>query len=543
MVIARLPPGKAGGVDLSAYPWLYLRANEPVAPGEQLVEVMAVGDVMLGRGVAAQSEPLAGVTPWLRTADLAIGNLECVVTEQTVARPGSYRLRCPPQSPVMLRRAGFDLLGLANNHALDFDLAGLADTVSRLAAAGLNPLGAGPGAQAADQPMLLDTDGLRLAFLAFNTVPDPDDKPGVDAGGWTPAGWDRGAAVAAVAAARAQADAVIVMMHWGREYEVRADPAQRSAARALLEAGAVLVIGYHPHVVQDTEVYEQGFVAYSLGNLVFDQEQGETRQGLALRAFFDRQGLRAVQALPVSAGPRPALMGLDEAAALIDRVQPPPARLAFACRPGPAFDCRPAAVPDEPSETKPPAGIFRAGEIDLTGDGLPEQVQLLREQVAVYSDGTEIWRGLPEWCVADVALGDPNDDGRSEMLIVLYKLDSAGTLRSHPFVVGYRGGIYRILWGGSAVADPIRELELGDVDGDGVQELIVLEEQHEAPGQAALAVWRWHGWGFSLLWRSPPGRYSNLALLPGSPGSPDLISVAVDVGSAAGSRQTILPCR
>jgi hypothetical protein len=149
---------------------------------------------------------------------------------------------------------------------------------------------------------------------------------------------------------------------------------------------------------------------------------------------------------------------------------------------------------------------------------------LEEQQVIVCRDGVEVWRGLPEWRVVDLALGDPNDDGRSELLLVLWKPDAAGVPRSHPFIIGYREGAYRILWGGSAVADPIREVELGDVDGDGVQELIVLEERGDG---CAVTVWRWHGWGFSLMWRSPPGRYRDLALITGGADHPPIISVAV----------------
>jgi len=553
--------------DLSAYPWLYLRDDEPLAANEEVVELIAVGDVMLGRGVADKSQPFAAVAPWLRAADgstepssraqaeglakvLTLGNLECVIAEEGVPRPGPYRLRASSSAVADLRDAGFDVLGLANNHALDFGPAGLAETVSRLQEAGIATVGVGPDAEAAVQPLIRQVGGVRLAFLAFNAVPDPEDEPQDD--GWTRAWWDREQATAAIAAARAGADgstglartAVIVSIHWGYEYDLRADPAQREAAQAMLDAGADLVIGHHPHVVQGTELDLRGlaktsevsrgrFVAYSLGNFVFDQQQGETRQGLALRAFFDEQGLRAVQALPVWAGPHPRLMTPDEATALLARVQPPPSeqdelprseqdelpprRLSFACD---SQTCRPVNVSQASR-----AGSFRSGAIDLTGDGVVEQVRLEEQQVVVYCDGVETWRGLPEWRVVDLALGDPNDDGRSELVLALWKPDAAGVPRSHPFIIGYREGAYRILWGGSAVSDPLHEIELGDVDGDGAQELIVLEKRDDG---CAVTVWRWHGWGFSLMWRSPPGPYRDLALTASAAGSPPIISVAVE---------------
>ena len=488
--------------------------------------MIVVGDVMLGRGVIAEPQPLAAVAGWLHTADITMGNLECTIAEGGTPRPGPYRLRASPLAVAALRAAGFDVLGLANNHALDYGPEGLAETVSRLQEAGIESVGVGPSSAAAQQALFREVGGMRLAFLAFNAVPDPEDRP--DEGGWAPARWDEGAAVAAIATARAQADAVIVSVHWGYEYELRPDPAQRDKAQAMLEAGADLVVAHHPHVVQGTEVGYRGtgnppgiageqFVAYSLGNFAFDQEQGETRQGLALRAFFDEQGLRAVQALPVRAGRQPRLMSLEEAAPLLARVQPLLQRIGFSCdREG----CQPVDVAQRST-----SGTFRTGAIDLTGDGVAEQVRLAGEQVAVYRDGTQVWRGLPEWRVADLALGDPNDDGRGELLLALWKRDAEGVLRSHPFVIGYREGAYRVLWGGSAVADPIQEVELGDVDGDGAQELVVLEEQGD---ERAVAVWRWHGWGFSLVWRSPSGRYQDLALLPGRAGSPPTISTSVE---------------
>lgn len=519
-----LSPSKPAAPDLSGYPWLYVRGGEPLVDGERAVEVVAVGDVMLGRDVAGEPRPLVAVSPWLRTADLVVGNLECTIAVGGTPRPGPYRLRAPLSSTAALREAGFDVLGLANNHALDYGPEGLAETVSRLEGAGIDAVGAGPDAAAASQPLVREVGGLRLAFLAFNAVPDPPDR--LQDGGWGPSWWEGEDSATAIAAARAQADAVIVSIHWGYEYELRPDPAQRDMARAMLSAGADLVLGQHPHVVQGTELEPGGaseaqgvvrgrFVAYSLGNFVFDQQQGETRQGLALRVLLDAEGLRAVQALPVWAGPRPRLMSPDEAAPLLSRVRPAAPRIGFACE---ADGCRQVEVLQEAT-----GGHFRAGAIDLTGDGIPEQVRLAEGQVAVQRDGIEVWRGLPEWQVADLALGDPNDDGRGEILLALWKQDAGGEMRSHPFIVGYQAGAYRVLWGGSAVADPILEVELGDVDGDGVQEMIVLEERDSV---RTVSIWRWHGWGFSLMWCSLPGRYSDLRLVQMNVGQPPVVTVA-----------------
>jgi poly-gamma-glutamate capsule biosynthesis protein CapA/YwtB (metallophosphatase superfamily) len=555
-------------------------------PGEATVETLIVGDVMLGRGVVWQADPLAAVTPWLRSADLTVGNLEGVIT--TGAPPPQaepdlippYSLLMPITAVTALQDAGFDLLNLANNHVLDGGGAGLAESVAYLQDTGITPFGLVGTDASIPQPVIRDVRGVRLAFLGFNRVSYGSPSA---ADSLRPAEWDRVGAAAAIESARAQADAVIVSVHWGHEYELRASQEQRILAQAMVDAGATLVVGHHPHVVQEIGTLTpqpahstgqqtaatDAFVAYSLGNFVFDQQFDETRYGLALRAFFDHNGLRAVQVLPVNAGPRPQLMPPAEAGPLLARLEITPLPVTnqtlFQC-PLPAAwtavsreeaGCWPVDVAGSVAAT---GGVFRSGTIDLTGDGRAEEVQLADGQVGIYAPsdmaapplrkrGTsahtgsrqELWRSPPEWQVGDVALGDPNDDGRGELMLAMWKPDASdvppsvssgqalspcsplqvsgqgnGILRSHPFVIGYREGIYRALWGGSAVVRPLREIELGDVNGDRVQELIVLEDDGAAGSR--VAVWRWHGWGFSLMWRSPPGRYHDLQLMPGPAG-------------------------
>ena len=499
--------------DLSDYPWVYLRDGRPLAANESIVELIAVGDVMLGRGVTEESEPLAEVAAWLSAADLTFGNLEAVIVENGTARtapldePQPIILQAPVTAVSHLTSAGFDILSLANNHSLDFGSEGLAETAVRLQNAGITPVGTGPDASSAYQPVIREVNGLRLAFLAFNAVSDPGRGGSRTAptNQWQRADWDETRAVEAVAKAREQANAVIVSMHWGYEYELRADPWQETAVQALFTAGADLVLGHHPHVVQDLTGFPETcqvsgcFAAYSLGNFVFDQRQDGTDQGLALRVFFDKQGLRAVQALTVWAGPRPRLMTPDEAAPLLARIQQPPPRIGFACK---GDDCQPVDVPQTAV-----SGIFWSGAVDLTGDGHDEIIRRAGEQVTIFESGTAVYTTPLEWRVVDVALGDPNDDGRAELLLAIWQTDGEGHDRSQPYIVGYRGGEYKLIWGGRPLARPISEVELGDMDGDGKQELVTVEED-------AITIWRWQGWNFSLMWRGENGRYRDLALLP-----------------------------
>jgi poly-gamma-glutamate synthesis protein (capsule biosynthesis protein) len=504
--------GEDPAPDLSVYPWLYLRDGRPLAANETLVEVILAGDVMLGRGVVAEAEPFADTAVWLAAADVAVGNLESPISQTSPPRLSAsdgrqpYQLSAPVSAANHLGQASFDLLGLANNHSLDNGPAGLAETAASLQQAGMTAMGAAPGDEAY-RPVIREVNGVRLAFLAVNAVPDPGQA---EAGGWARAEWDEARLTAAITAARRQADAVIVSVHWGYEYQLRPDPWQEGAAATLLAAGADVVAGHHPHVAQPVRVDFAGgrVVAHSLGNFVFDQVQAESDKGLVLRVFFDEEGLRAVQLLPIWAGLRPRLMTPAEAEPLLARVLPPPPRIGFACM---ADSCAPAEVSNE-TDT---AAVFWSGAIDLTGDGAAELVRRAGERVTIYRQGATVWQSPAEWRVVDLALGDPNDDGRAEMILAIYRPDPDGYERSQPYLVGYRGGEYKVMWGGRPLVFPILEVELGDVDGDGAQELVVLEDQGEAQ---TIAVWRWQGWSFSLVWRSPPGRYRDLLLSPGADG-------------------------
>jgi len=211
-------------------------------------------------------------------------------------------------------------------------------------------------------------------------------------------------------------------------------------------------------------------------------------------------------------------------------VQPSVKRIGYECDLTKCFEIE---VPREQYE-----GEFLEGQIDLTGDGSPElilvheaggsqlrQANLIERQASILQDGIRVWESPLDWQVLDLALGDPNQDGRFEIILALEKTDKNGRKTNHPFIIGYRGGSYKDIWGGSAVTDPILELDLGDVDGDGEEELVVLEERGEE-SQQAVTVWKWNGWGFSLMWRSPEGRYQDL-VLPPNHNNRSIISVGI----------------
>ena len=209
--------------------------------------------------------------------------------------------------------------------------------------------------------------------------------------------------------------------------------------------------------------------------------------------------------------------------------------VAFGCD---SESCRPISDPSAPralnrspgGRGEPDSGsVFTSGEIDLTGDGSPERVELDEGVITIFHDNSIVWQSPPAWTVVDLALGDPNNDGRYEIIAAFWRDDAEGVPRNQPFIIGYRQGQYRTLWGGSPIAEPIVELALADLTGDGVEELIVLEAapggEGPVPVATTVAVWRWHGWGFSRMWRSEVGRYRELSLVPGVDGGPATFAV------------------
>jgi poly-gamma-glutamate capsule biosynthesis protein CapA/YwtB (metallophosphatase superfamily) len=201
-------------------------------------------------------------------ADLRLGNLESPPTTAPRIIPSKLSLRGAVRSVDGLDAAGFDCVSLANNHAMDFGLPGLVETMQRLDKAGILHHGAGENEAAALRPVVVRRRGLTVGLLAFCDVEQPDflyagpAQPGV-------ARFDVDAACRSVHALKADVDWVILQLHWGSEMSRLPRPDHRVAARRLIEAGADLILGHHPHVLQPLEWIDGVPVFYSLGNFLF----------------------------------------------------------------------------------------------------------------------------------------------------------------------------------------------------------------------------------------------------------------------------------
>jgi poly-gamma-glutamate capsule biosynthesis protein CapA/YwtB (metallophosphatase superfamily) len=201
--------------------------------------------------------------------DLTMVNLECPATGIVDPEPKAFTFRCDPQALPAARRAGIDVVSQANNHAYDQGPAGLVDSLDTIRAAGLTSVGAGANESEALRAARFDIHGWTVAVVGIDQVLDPPDqvagpnKPG------TAAGHDFRLAIRAVRDGAANSDLVFVMIHWGVEIEARPRPYQVRQAHRMIDAGADVIFGAHPHVLQPLETYRGRPIFYSLGNLVW----------------------------------------------------------------------------------------------------------------------------------------------------------------------------------------------------------------------------------------------------------------------------------
>ncbi|MDD5250788.1 MAG: CapA family protein [Rhodocyclaceae bacterium] len=263
----------------------------------QTLRLLFAGDVMLddgpGRSIAAGGDPLAPFAAVLAAADYRIGNLECPIASGGRALDNKiYTFRAAPAVlPVLQGR--FDAVGVANNHAGDYGKDAFLQTLTLLDGSGIRHFGGGPDLAAAHAPLWIDKQGLRIAVLGYDEFKPRSFEAGADSPG---VAWSEDSQVIAdIRAARAAgADLVIPVMHWGWEMEPAPDDRQRQLARLMIDAGADVVVGGHPHVTQGAQYYKGKLIVYSLGNFVFDGfEQPAARRGWLLRLTLDRHGLIA----------------------------------------------------------------------------------------------------------------------------------------------------------------------------------------------------------------------------------------------------------
>jgi hypothetical protein len=303
----------------------------PIAEVEQdpnLIQMAFVGDILLASGVETLMKqngfdyPYKDVKDFLQQPDITIGNLETPVTDRGEIVKKQYNYRSPPLALPALKKAGIDLVNLANNHVLDYGTEGLLDTMAHLDKSGILRVGAGRDAAEAFKPIIIEKNGMKIAFLGFShIVPDVSWKAGVKHPGVADT-YDYKAPVLAIEKVRAQADIVVVIAHWGEERIDTPVAYQTDLAHRYIDAGADLVIGGHPHVLQGIEAYKGKWIAYSLGNFIFTTNSvKETLETFVLNAACSKDRQCKLSVVPIfTKYAKPERMSAEQGQALFDRI-------------------------------------------------------------------------------------------------------------------------------------------------------------------------------------------------------------------------------
>lgn len=273
------------------------------------VTLTAVGDVMLARFIEKKMKklndfeyPFALTKDFLSASDITFGNLESPFFPGLTTVGESTTFRADERGVEGLTKAGFDVLSLANNHIMNYRVAGLNTTLEALKKAGIMQVGAGQNSTEARAPKFIEVKDQKIAFLAYI---DETIAPKNNHGEAT----DTTAGIAAMNVEQMKLDvaqakslgatAVVVSMHAGIEYRKEPTQIQKDFAHAAIDAGASVVIGHHPHIVEPVERYGKGIIMYSLGNFVFDQLfSDEVKLGLVAKIVINADGTVGAEFFP-----------------------------------------------------------------------------------------------------------------------------------------------------------------------------------------------------------------------------------------------------
>lgn len=270
--------------------------------------VVVGGDIMLDRGVEARVLSNGGdydfifnnIREDLVSADLVFANLEGSSSDIGTDTNKKYSFRFDPISLDAIKDAGIDILSLANNHMLDWGRDSLCSTVENLKEKEIGFAGAGCDASEAERPYIVELEeNSRIAFLAYTEFYQGAQATDSRAG-MTHYDLEKITERINVIKENDEADLVFVSIHWGEEYEPRSNSIQQSWAHAVIDAGADVIIGHHPHVPQEIERYGDGWIIYSLGNFVFDQSWSEeTMKGLLADIQVQGGEVKDIRPVPI----------------------------------------------------------------------------------------------------------------------------------------------------------------------------------------------------------------------------------------------------
>jgi len=291
--------------------WVQEKIGMPDIRDSNFVTLAFAGDIMLDRGVKNSViknfnndySALFEKTDVIKNSDIVFANLEGVVSDQGIDQKNLYSFRMDPAVIPALKGAGIDILSVANNHIGDWGTNAFVDTLARLKENEILFTGGGNNEIESETPTIIEKYGMKIGFLAFSDVGPNQMGAGTEKAGLLLTKNPHFDAI--IQNASKQVDYLVVAFHFGEEYQAKHNERQESLAHRAVDDGAKIIIGSHPHVIEDTEVYSPkdctqsscvGFIAYSLGNFVFDQSWSKpTMQGMLLEMKLFKDGSMTVK--------------------------------------------------------------------------------------------------------------------------------------------------------------------------------------------------------------------------------------------------------
>ena len=299
-----------GGLADANTNWVQEKIGLPEIKDPNFVTLAFAGDIMLDRGVRNSVvknfkndySALFEKIDTLKKADISFANLEGPASDQGVDQRNLYSFRMDPAVIPALKGAGLSVLSVANNHIGDWSRVAFFDTLARLKENEILPAGGGNSQAEAETPAIIEKYGMKIGFIAFSDKGPSFMAAGEEKAGILLASDPRFDDI--VKNAAKQVDYLIVSFHFGDEYQTKHNARQETLAHKAVDDGAKIIIGSHSHVLQDTEVYKNSFIAYSLGNLVFDQSWSKpTMQSMILEVTLNRDGTMSTKKDTVQLSP------------------------------------------------------------------------------------------------------------------------------------------------------------------------------------------------------------------------------------------------
>ncbi|KKR61713.1 hypothetical protein A2643_03565 [Candidatus Nomurabacteria bacterium RIFCSPHIGHO2_01_FULL_39_220] len=294
-----------GGATDANTNWIQEKIGVPDIKEPNFVTLVFGGDIMLDRGVRSSvvknfnndysalfaKKDLSDI---LKKSDIVFANLEGTASDKGADLKNLYSFRMDPAVVPALKGAGISILSVANNHIGDWGRNAYIDTLSRLRENEIHYTGGGMNSAEAETPAIIEKYGMKIGFLGFSDVGPTAMEADVDQAGQLLANDPRFDEI--IQNASKQVDYLVVSFHFGDEYKTKHNARQEYLAHKAVDAGAKLIIGSHPHVIEDTEIYKNSFIAYSLGNFIFDQSwSAPTMQGMLLEVKLNRDGSMTVK--------------------------------------------------------------------------------------------------------------------------------------------------------------------------------------------------------------------------------------------------------